>query len=81
MRREIIDLVFLFKILHGLVDIPGGFLSWKNTGRCLGNSDDMTLMVPFARTDVFKFSYFVRVTCLTQLASLFYTFYSVFVVF
>ena len=27
----------------------------------------MTLMVPFARTDVFKFSYFVRVTHLWNL--------------
>jgi hypothetical protein len=67
MRREITDLVFLFKIIHELVDIPGGFLSWKNTGRSLRNSDDMTLTVPFARTDVFKHSYFVRVTRLWNL--------------
>ena len=33
MRREIADVVFLFKTIHELVDIPGGFLSWKNTGR------------------------------------------------
>ena len=71
MRREIIDLVFLFKIIHGLVDIPGGFLSWKNTGRCLRNSDDMTLMVPFARTDVYTFSYFVRVTRLCIILNFF----------
>ena len=66
MRRKIIDLVFLFKIIHGLVDIPGGFLSSKNTGHCLRNSD-MTLMVPFACTDVFKFSYFANVTRLRNL--------------
>ena len=77
MRREIIDLVFLFKIIHGLVDIPGGFLSWKNTGRCLRNSDDMTLMVPFARTDVFKFSYFVRVTRLWNLFLILYVLFSI----
>ena len=52
MRREIADVVFLFKIIHELVDIPGGFLSWKNTGRSLRNTDDITLTVPFARTDV-----------------------------
>ena len=61
-HREIADVVFLLKIIHELVDIPGGFLSWKNTGRSLRNTDDMTLTVPFARTDVFKHSYLVRVT-------------------
>ena len=65
MRREIADVVFVLKIIHelvDLVDIPGGFLSWKNTECSLCNTDDMTLTVPFARMDVFKHSYFVRVT-------------------
>ena len=62
MRREIADLVFCFKAINGQVQIPSDLFAWFVTGRCLRTTDDLKLAVPFARTDVFKHSYFVRIT-------------------
>ena len=62
MRREIADLVFCFKAIHGQVQIPSDLFAWSVTGRCLRTTDDLKLAVPFSRNDVFKHSYFVRIT-------------------
>jgi hypothetical protein len=61
MRREIADLIFCFKAIHGQVQTPSDLFAWSVTGRCLRTTDDLKLAVPFARTYVFKHSYFVRI--------------------
>ena len=52
MRREIADLIFCFKAIHGQVQIPSDLFAWSVTGRCLRTTDDLKLTVPFARTNI-----------------------------
>ena len=61
-RREISDLVFLFKCIKGTCDVDVfSYVSFRSSSRPLRNIDHLTLQVPFSRTKSFKNSYFICV--------------------
>ena len=63
MRREIADLVFYhIVLLQDKIQLPFDLFTWSVTGRCLRATDDLKLVVLFARTDVIKYLYFIRVS-------------------
>lgn len=70
-RREICDIIFLFKCLRGLchVDISN-YVTFRSCDKPLRNIDYLTLKIPFSRTEAFKNSYFVRVCRLWNILSL-----------
>ena len=62
-EREISDLVFFFKALHGLTDLDiNTFVSFSNNGRTrLCQNPLLTLKVPLCKSNIFKASYFNRI--------------------
>ena len=69
-RRLLADLTFLYKALHGKIDIDvEPYVDfYKETDRfSFRHNDKLTLKMRYARTNVFKYSFFNRVveTCNT----------------
>ena len=61
-RREINDLVYLFKCFKNIYKLNiFDYVSCRSCIKPLRNVDHLTLDVPFSRTDVFKNSFFVRI--------------------
>ena len=63
-RRLLADLTFLYKTLHGIIDIDvKPYVDfYKETERYLfRHNDKLTLKMRYARTNVFKYSFFNRV--------------------
>ena len=60
--REIKDLVFFFKALHGHIDFDvHRFVSFTNNGRTrLSRNPSLTLKVPLCKSKTFPSSYFYR---------------------
>ena len=67
LRRIYLDLLFLFKCLHGQYDLDGsGYLQFYELEHESYNLRNIELMFKsiYARTDTFKYSCFPRVVCL-----------------
>ena len=61
-RGEINDLVFFFKCFKNIEKLNiFDYVSFCSSIKPLRNVDNLTLDVPFSRTDVFKNSFFVRI--------------------
>ena len=63
-RRLLADLTFLYKALHGIIDIDvEPYVDfYKETDRfSFRHNDKLTLKMRYARTNVFKYSFFNRV--------------------
>ena len=63
-RRLLADLTFLYKALHGIIDINvEPYVDfYKETDRfSFGHNDKLTLKMRYARTNVSKYSFFNRV--------------------
>ena len=63
-RRFFFDVLFFYKVLNGFINIDMSPLIdfYSHSDRhCLRGRDNLTLKKQFARTDVFKFSYFNRI--------------------
>ena len=58
-RRKFIRLIMCFKILKGFINI-NALKKFHPASRIGRNDNSLKLNVPFARTDCFKYSYFVR---------------------
>ena len=62
-RREVFDLVFIFKIIHGLFDIDFSHefsFNRVNNNSLRSSHDNFLLIEPFTRTEHFKSSFFNR---------------------
>ena len=63
-RREVADLIFLYKCLHGHLDVDfSSELSFiaSTSGVNLRSRDSLQLLSPHANTEKFKASYFNRI--------------------
>ena len=63
-RRFLLDVLFLYKALNGHIDIdlPNYVQFFKESGHyMLRRKDDCTLKKNYARTNIFKYSYFNRI--------------------
>ena len=60
--REILDLIFFYKCFKGIceLDIPQ-YVTLRVYTRNLRTTDNLTLSVPFNKTEAFKNSYFIRI--------------------
>ena len=59
-KRKISRLIFMYKIIHGLVDIKiNDFLNLSNETHTR-SSHSLKLLEPYCKKDVFKFSFFLR---------------------
>ena len=58
-RRKCIRLIMCFKILKGFINI-NALKKFHPASRIGRNDNSLKFNVPFARTDCFKYSYFVR---------------------
>ena len=61
-RREILDLIFFYKCFKGICKLDiSQYVSFRVYTRNLRSTDNLTLNVPFSRTEAFKNSYFIRI--------------------
>ena len=61
-RREILDLIFFYKCFKGICELDiSQYVSFRIYTRNLRGIDNLTLSVPFSRTEAFKNSYFIRI--------------------
>ena len=61
-RREILDLIFSYKCFKGICELDiSQYVSFRIYTRNLRGIDNLTLSVPFSRTEAFKNSYFIRI--------------------
>ena len=61
-RREIVDIIFFYKCFKGTCELDiSQYISFRVYTRNLRSTDNLTLNVPFSRTETFKNSYFIRI--------------------